>query len=127
MSEDVAFRVLAAGNQPDFRTISDFRKQHLPALRGLFEQVLRLALEAGAMTLGRVALYLTDHLVQLRPTAAEPPEDAVRERAILEWLDKHGASFFNELHDGAARDSGRDRARARAGRRDRPGRCSDRR
>jgi transposase len=59
LSEDVAFRVLAAGNQPDFRTISDFRKQHLPALRGLFEQVLRLALESGAMTLGRVALDST--------------------------------------------------------------------
>jgi transposase len=59
LSEDVAFRVLAAGNQPDFRTISDFRKQHLSALRGLFEQVLRLALEAGAMTLGRVALDST--------------------------------------------------------------------
>ncbi len=27
--EDVAFRVLAAGNGPDFRTISDFRKLHL--------------------------------------------------------------------------------------------------
>ena len=47
LQEDVAFRVLAAGNQPDFRTISDFRKLHLPALSGLFEQVLRLALEAG--------------------------------------------------------------------------------
>src|ERR1700737_1425668 len=41
--EDVAFRVLAAGNQPDFRTISDFRKLHLKALKELFEQVLRLA------------------------------------------------------------------------------------
>jgi transposase len=54
--EDVAFRVLAAGNQPDFRTISDFRKIHLEALQGLFEQVLKLALAAGAMKLGRVAL-----------------------------------------------------------------------
>lgn len=54
--EDVAFRVLAAGNQPDFRTISDFRKIHLQALEGLFEQVLRIALEAGALKLGRVAL-----------------------------------------------------------------------
>jgi transposase len=54
--EDVAFRVLAAGNQPDFRTISDFRKIHLLALEGLFKQVLRLALTAGAMKLGRVAL-----------------------------------------------------------------------
>jgi transposase len=59
LSEDVGFRVLAAGNHPDFRTISDFRKQHLPALQGLFEQVLRLALTAGAMTLGRVALDST--------------------------------------------------------------------
>jgi len=54
--EDVAFRVLAAGNQPDFRTISDFRKIHLEALQGLFEQVLKLALTAGAIKLGRVAL-----------------------------------------------------------------------
>jgi transposase len=54
--EDVAFRVLAANNQPDFRTISDFRKIHHKALEGLFQQVLHLALEAGAIKLGRVAL-----------------------------------------------------------------------
>ena len=36
--EDVAFRVLAAGNQPDFRTISDFRKLHLKALEELFQR-----------------------------------------------------------------------------------------
>ena len=54
--EDIAFRVLAAGNQPNFRTISDFRKIHLTSLAGLFEQVLKIALEAGAMKVGRVAL-----------------------------------------------------------------------
>ena len=54
--EDVAFRVLAAGNQPDFRTISDFRKLHLKALEELFQQMLRLTLETGMMKLGRVAL-----------------------------------------------------------------------
>jgi transposase len=54
--EDVAFRVLAVGNQPDFRTIADFRKVHLPALEELFQQVLRLVLEMGALKLGRVAL-----------------------------------------------------------------------
>jgi transposase len=54
--EDVAFRVLAAGNTPDFRTLSDFRKIHRKAVEGLFEQVLRLALKAGAMKLGRVAI-----------------------------------------------------------------------
>jgi transposase len=56
MVEDVAFRVLAAGNQPDFRTIADFRKLHLQALEKLFQQVLRLVLEVGALKLGRVAL-----------------------------------------------------------------------
>lgn len=54
--EDVAFRVLGAGNEPDFRTISEFRRIHLKALEGLFEQVLRLALKLGAMKLGRVAI-----------------------------------------------------------------------
>jgi transposase len=54
--EDVAFRVLAAGNQPDFRTIADFRKAHLPTLTGFFEQVLRLARELGAPRVGRVAV-----------------------------------------------------------------------
>jgi transposase len=54
--EDIAFRMLAAGNQPDFRTVADFRKIHLAALSGLFEQVLRMALEAGATQVGRVAL-----------------------------------------------------------------------
>ena len=56
LQEDIAFRVLAAGNEPDFRTISDFRKLHLAALEGLFQQVLRMALELGAMKLGRVAI-----------------------------------------------------------------------
>jgi transposase len=36
LTEDVAFRVLAAGNEPDFRTIADFRRRHLAALQGLF-------------------------------------------------------------------------------------------
>lgn len=54
--EDVGFRVLAAGNEPDFRTISDFRKLHLAVLQGLFDQVLQIALQAGTMKLGRVVL-----------------------------------------------------------------------
>ncbi len=40
--EDVAFRVLAAGNQPDFRTIADFRKLHLQALEKLFQQMFEV-------------------------------------------------------------------------------------
>jgi transposase len=54
--EDIAFRMLAAGNEPDFRTIAEFRKTHLTALEGLFEQVLRLAYELGVPRVGRVAI-----------------------------------------------------------------------
>ena len=54
--EDIPFRVLAAGNEPDFRTIADFRQRHLTALQGLFEQVLRLARELGVSRVGRVAI-----------------------------------------------------------------------
>jgi len=56
LCEDIAFRVLAANNTPDFRTISDFRKDHLKALAGLFLQVLKLCRKAGLVKLGHVAL-----------------------------------------------------------------------
>lgn len=56
LEEDVAFRVLAANQRPDFRTLSDFRKQHLAALGDLFVQVLTLCQKAGLVTLGHIAL-----------------------------------------------------------------------
>ena len=54
--EDVAFRVLAANNQPDHRTIGDFRKRHLKALEHVFVEILRLCREAGLVKFGHVAL-----------------------------------------------------------------------
>src|SRR3981081_1752587 len=56
LQEDIPFKVLAAGNEPDFRTISDFRKIHIEPLENLFEQVLAMALECGSIKLGRVSL-----------------------------------------------------------------------
>ena len=52
----IAFRVLAANNTPDLRTVSDFRKDHLEALGNLFGQVLALCQRAGLVKLGHVAL-----------------------------------------------------------------------
>ena len=48
--------MLAANNTPDFRTISDFRKDNVDALSGLFVQVLALCQQAGLVKLGHVAL-----------------------------------------------------------------------
>jgi transposase len=53
---DVGYRIVSADQQPDFRTISEFRRIHLKALEGLFVQVLRLADGAGLVKLGHVAL-----------------------------------------------------------------------
>jgi len=56
LEEDIAFRILAANNTPDFRTISDFRKDHLKALSSLFLQVLKLCQKAGLVKLGHISL-----------------------------------------------------------------------
>ena len=52
----VAFRWLAGGMAPDFRSIARFRKRHLSALGHLFVQALALCQAAGMVKLGQVAL-----------------------------------------------------------------------
>ena len=54
--EQVDFMMIVAHDAPDFRTIADFRKRHLPALGRLFLQVLKLAEKVGLAKLGHVAL-----------------------------------------------------------------------
>jgi transposase len=56
IEEDVAFRVLAAGNFPRHRTISDFRQEHLQKFVELFKQVVLIAKRSGLIKLGRVAI-----------------------------------------------------------------------
>ena len=56
LEEDVGFRVVAANQQPDFRTICRFRAEHEKALEELFVEVLRLCREAGLVKAGKVAL-----------------------------------------------------------------------
>jgi transposase len=56
LHEDVAFRVLGAGNFPAHRTICDFRVLHLKELAALFVQVVRLASECGLVKLGTIAI-----------------------------------------------------------------------
>jgi transposase len=54
--EDIAFRVLAAGNFPAYRTISDFRKNHLSDFETVFVQLVRIAQELGLVKLGTLAI-----------------------------------------------------------------------
>src|SRR5438445_13605707 len=52
---NLAFLAIVGNDRPDFRTIRDFRKEHLGALPGLFDQVLGLAAELGMLGLGKLA------------------------------------------------------------------------
>jgi transposase len=54
--EDVAFRVIAAGEHPHFTTINQFRLEHWEELAELFDQVVRMCRRAGLVKLGQVAL-----------------------------------------------------------------------
>jgi transposase len=54
--DDVAFRWLGAGNFPDFRTISEFRRKQLKALQDLFPQILLLCKTSGLVRAGVIAL-----------------------------------------------------------------------
>jgi transposase len=56
IEENIAFRVLAAGQSPSHRTIARFRKDHLDRFAGVFLQVVQLASEAGLTSLGTVAV-----------------------------------------------------------------------
>ena len=96
LEEDIAFRILAANNTPDFRTISDFRKDHLKALSSLFLQVLKLCQKAGLVKLGHISLDGT----KIKANASKhkamsykrmKEEEARLEAEIREMLQKAGA------------------------------------
>ena len=56
LEEDVALRMLAAGNFPKHRTLCEFRKRHLGDFRAAFAEVVVLARASGLAGLGRVSV-----------------------------------------------------------------------
>ena len=56
LEEDVAFRVLGAGNFPSHRTLCEFRRRHLEDFKGLFVQVVCLAREVGLARFGKLSV-----------------------------------------------------------------------
>jgi transposase len=56
LTEDIAFRVLAANQTPDHVTIARFRVRHEQALAGFLVESLRLCAAAGMVQVGTVAL-----------------------------------------------------------------------
>src|SRR4029453_1199530 len=54
--EDVAYRVIAANQQPDHATLARFRRRPQDAIPELFAQVLGLCVKAGLVDAGVVAI-----------------------------------------------------------------------
>ncbi len=57
--EDLAFRYLAGGLQPDHKTLSEFLRRHGRAINDLFTQTIELGRRAGMVRLGHVAIDST--------------------------------------------------------------------
>jgi transposase len=57
--EDLGFRYLAAGWEPDHKTLSEFLRRHPKAINDLFTQVVELARRMGMGRLGQVAVDST--------------------------------------------------------------------
>lgn len=56
VEENIALRVLAAGQAPSHRTLCRFRTDHIAAFDGLFVQVVQIAREAGLVKMGTLAI-----------------------------------------------------------------------
>ena len=56
LKEDIVFMWLSARNTPDFRTISDFRKDKLIDFDNIFEQVLKTCFALNMVRVGKVSL-----------------------------------------------------------------------
>lgn len=104
LEEDVAFRVLAANQRPDFRTLSDFRKHHLPALAKLFVDVLKLCRQAGLVKLGHLALDGTKINANASKHKAMSYGRMVTEEARLQ---AEVAALFQQAEAADARDDAR--------------------
>lgn len=59
LESDVAFIFLSGMQKPDFRTISDFRKNNTKELAEIFVQIIRLSREMGIIELGHISLDST--------------------------------------------------------------------
>ena len=99
--EDLGFRYLAGGAQPDHWTLNEFRKRHPKALNDLFTQVLEMARKAGLGRLGHVAIDSTRLKANASPDRVDSAEKLRAERAktrrhIRHWQQACNAEDPNE-------------------------------
>src|SRR5882757_1667643 len=83
LREDLAFRYLAAGAQPDYWALNEFRKRHGRAINDVFTQVVELARSLGMGKLGHVAIDSTRIAANAAADSVETEEKLRGERAKI--------------------------------------------
>jgi transposase len=81
---DVRFMYLAGLQQPDFRTLSDFRLRHLPEFTQLLKQIVKLCQELGLVALDHVAIDGTKMEANAAWTASRTPDRLEQESEELQ-------------------------------------------
>src|ERR1700692_4800590 len=81
--EDLAFRYLAGGAQPDYWALNEFRKGHGRAINDLFTQVVELARSLGVGKLGQGAIASTRLAANAAMSATDSLEKLRAERAKI--------------------------------------------
>lgn len=102
--EDVAFRVVAANQQPDHATIARFRAEHQDAIAGLFGQVLAVCSRAGVLRPGLVAIDGT----KLAANASMAANRTAEQLATQILAEAAATDAAEDAEDAAAKDGGQD-------------------
>ena len=79
--EDLGFRYLAGGGQPDFWALNAFRRCHKRGINDAFVQVLEMAQKLGLVRMGAVAIDSTRVKASASPDRMENMEQQRQERA----------------------------------------------
>ena len=115
--EDVAFRVLAANQQPDHATIARFRADHQGAIGGLFGQVLAVCVRAGVLKPGLIAVDGTKLAANAshdaNRSAVQIAEQILAEAAATDSAEDAANNTSSEVTDNVRTRGGLRRARLR--------------
>ena len=85
LKENIAFIFLTAWQKPNFRTISDFRKNNLKELCVLFAQIVQLCRQLGMVKLGHIAIDGTK--IKANASEASTYDRERIEKEIKRWLE----------------------------------------
>lgn len=113
----MAFRVVAANQQPDHATVARFRAAHESAIAGLFAQVLQVCARAGVLRPGLVAIDGTKLAANAsrdaNRTAVQLAEKILAEAGEVDAAEDAASVDAEQMPEGLRARGGRRRARLR--------------